>query len=147
MQQSLTLKGISWPRIASFFVGIGMMVASILTIQHYYDTNFPTSIYEGSFCDVNLTNEEFAGPVVGVCRSLQFFDSATTDCDFTTLIGQRDGYGLTDPCGPTSNKYRRAPSFTRQPQHTDRITLGVRCAFQRLADNSSTVRISHHWLL
>jgi len=53
MQQSLTLKGFSWPRIASFVVGIGIMVASILTIQHFYDTNFPTSIYEGSFCDIN----------------------------------------------------------------------------------------------
>ncbi len=53
MQQSLTLRGLSWPRIASFFVGLGMIAASILTIQHFYDTNFPITIYEGSFCDIN----------------------------------------------------------------------------------------------
>jgi uncharacterized membrane protein/predicted DsbA family dithiol-disulfide isomerase len=53
MQQSLTLSGLSWARIASFVIGLGMMVASILTIKHFYDTNFPNSIYEGSFCDIN----------------------------------------------------------------------------------------------
>jgi predicted DsbA family dithiol-disulfide isomerase/uncharacterized membrane protein len=30
-----------------------MVVASIMTIQHYFAANFPESIFEGSFCDIN----------------------------------------------------------------------------------------------
>jgi uncharacterized membrane protein/protein-disulfide isomerase len=53
MGQSLTLEGISWRRNTIFLVGIGMAVASVMTIQHFFDTNYPTSIYAGSFCDIN----------------------------------------------------------------------------------------------
>ncbi len=53
MEISLTLGGTRWPRILSFFSGIGMMAASLLTLQHYFKANFPKSIFEGSFCDIS----------------------------------------------------------------------------------------------
>ena len=53
MEQSLTLNGTTWQRILSFFSGIGMMIASILTIRHFFLANYPTSIFEGSFCDIS----------------------------------------------------------------------------------------------
>jgi uncharacterized membrane protein len=53
MRQSLTLAGPSWPRTLSFAAGVGMMVGSLLTIQHFFAANYPASIYEGSFCDIN----------------------------------------------------------------------------------------------
>jgi uncharacterized membrane protein len=53
MQQSLTLGGNTWPRILSFLSGIGMVVFSIMTIDHFYAANYPESIFEGSFCDIS----------------------------------------------------------------------------------------------
>jgi uncharacterized membrane protein/thiol-disulfide isomerase/thioredoxin len=53
MHMSLTLNGVTVPRILSFVSGLGMMVASALTIQHYFAANFPETIFEGSFCDLN----------------------------------------------------------------------------------------------
>lgn len=53
MEQRLSMGGTRWPRILSFFSGIGMIVASFLTIQHYFKANFPESIFEGSFCDIS----------------------------------------------------------------------------------------------
>lgn len=53
MESSLTLGGSRWPRWLSLLSGIGMAVASILTIDHYYAANFPTSIFQGSFCDIS----------------------------------------------------------------------------------------------
>ncbi len=53
MDKTLTLGGITIPRVLSFISGLGMMVASILTIQHYFAANFPETIFEGSFCDIN----------------------------------------------------------------------------------------------
>ncbi len=53
MDDSLTLGGWRWPRLLSFLSGIGMVVASGLTIDHYYAANFPTSIFAGSFCDIS----------------------------------------------------------------------------------------------
>lgn len=54
MAKSLTLNGTTWQRVLSFFSGIGMMVASILTIRHFFLANYPTSIFEGSFCDISV---------------------------------------------------------------------------------------------
>jgi len=51
--QTLTLDGNRWQRWLSFFSGIGMMAASILTMRHYFMANFPESIFEGSFCDIS----------------------------------------------------------------------------------------------
>lgn len=42
-----------WIRAASFLSGAGMIVASLLTIRHYFAANYPTSIWEGSFCDIS----------------------------------------------------------------------------------------------
>ena len=42
-----------WPRLASFVCGLGMVVSSLLTVEHFYAANFPTSIFAGSFCDIN----------------------------------------------------------------------------------------------
>lgn len=51
--RSLTLEGTTAPRILSFFSGLGMVAASVLTIEHYFAANFPETIWEGSFCDIN----------------------------------------------------------------------------------------------
>ncbi len=53
MERTLTLGGIGIPRILSFLAGLGMVVASAMTIEHYFAANFPATIYEGSFCDIN----------------------------------------------------------------------------------------------
>jgi uncharacterized membrane protein/protein-disulfide isomerase len=53
MKSSLTLNGLSWRRILSFVAGVGMAVASVMTIDHFFANNYPTSIFEGSFCDLN----------------------------------------------------------------------------------------------
>ena len=53
MDRSLTLKGVTLPRILSFISGLGMIVASAMTIEHYFAANFPATIFEGSFCDIN----------------------------------------------------------------------------------------------
>ena len=53
MQESLTMGGKPGLRWLSLLFGLGMVVASILTIDHYYSANYPTSIFEGSFCDIN----------------------------------------------------------------------------------------------
>ena len=53
MERSLTLNGVTVPRILSFLWGLVMVVASIMTIEHYFAANFPETIFEGSFCDIN----------------------------------------------------------------------------------------------
>ncbi len=53
MEQTLTMSDKRWPRWLSFVAGLGMVVASLLTIEHFYAANFPTSIFKGSFCDIN----------------------------------------------------------------------------------------------
>jgi uncharacterized membrane protein/protein-disulfide isomerase len=40
-------------RTATFLSGLGMAVFAFLTIRHFFQANFPASIYEGSFCDLN----------------------------------------------------------------------------------------------
>jgi len=40
-------------RVLSFVSGLGMMVASIMTMQHFFAANYPVSIFEGSFCDIS----------------------------------------------------------------------------------------------
>lgn len=53
MQQTLTLGGRTGRRALSFSFGVGMIVSSIMTVRHYFAANFPESIFEGSFCDIN----------------------------------------------------------------------------------------------
>ncbi|MBU1339946.1 MAG: thioredoxin domain-containing protein [Acidobacteria bacterium] len=49
----MTLNDVHPRRIFSFFTGIGMAAASLLTIQHFFLANYPESIFEGSFCDIS----------------------------------------------------------------------------------------------
>ena len=51
--KSLTLKGVTWTRVLSFFSGLGMMAASVLTIRHFFLANYPATIFQGSFCDIS----------------------------------------------------------------------------------------------
>jgi uncharacterized membrane protein/protein-disulfide isomerase len=53
MVDSLTLKGAGLRRFWSFVAGAGMIAASVLTIRHFFLANFPESIFQGSFCDLN----------------------------------------------------------------------------------------------
>jgi len=52
MDRTLTLGGYS-KRLLSFLAGTGMMVASIMTMRHFFLANYPSSIYEGAFCDIS----------------------------------------------------------------------------------------------
>ena len=49
----LTTGGRAVPRLASFAAGLGMAWFSFLTIQHFFEANYPDSIYAGSFCDIS----------------------------------------------------------------------------------------------
>jgi len=53
MQKSLTLGDATWRRGLSFVSGLGMAVFSLLTIQHFFAANFPSSIWAGAFCDIS----------------------------------------------------------------------------------------------
>ena len=53
MERTLTLSGVTVPRSLSFLSGVGMIVASVMTVDHYFAANFPETIWEGSFCDIN----------------------------------------------------------------------------------------------
>lgn len=72
MEQALTLDNMRWPRTLSFFSGIGMMAASVLTIRHFFLANYPETIFEGSFCDIsaffNCDSSAFAlgSQVIGI---------------------------------------------------------------------------------
>ncbi len=50
---SVTLEGWNGRRGASLVAGSGMVVASYMTIRHFFAANYPESIWEGSFCDVS----------------------------------------------------------------------------------------------
>ncbi len=52
-ERSLTLRGLTWPRALSFISGLGMMAASVLTIIHFFQANYPATIFQGSFCDIS----------------------------------------------------------------------------------------------
>jgi uncharacterized membrane protein/protein-disulfide isomerase len=53
MEASLIVDGKIGRRILLFVSGLGMVVASILTIRHFFMANYPQSIFQGSFCDIN----------------------------------------------------------------------------------------------
>jgi protein-disulfide isomerase/uncharacterized membrane protein len=53
MAESLTLQGAGGRRFLSFTAGLGMIASSVLTIRHFFLANFPESIFQGSFCDLN----------------------------------------------------------------------------------------------
>lgn len=49
----LTTGGRFGLRLASFAAGLGMVVFSFLTIRHFFEANYPDSIFAGSFCDIS----------------------------------------------------------------------------------------------
>ncbi len=51
--RTLTLGGLTLPRILSFIAGLGMIVASVMTIRHFFLANYPKTIFTGSFCDIS----------------------------------------------------------------------------------------------
>jgi uncharacterized membrane protein/protein-disulfide isomerase len=53
MAESLTLRDSGGRRFLSFLAGAGMIAASVLTIQHFFNANFPESIFRGAFCDIS----------------------------------------------------------------------------------------------
>ena len=53
MAESLSVTARPWPRILSLASGVGMMVFSLLTIEHFFAANYPATIFSGSFCDIN----------------------------------------------------------------------------------------------
>jgi len=52
-REGLTTGKRTGPRLASFAAGLGMVVFSFLTIRHFFEANYPDSIYAGSFCDIS----------------------------------------------------------------------------------------------
>ena len=69
MLRSLTLNGINLRRALSFISGLGMMVFSVLTIQHFFAANYPETIYQGSFCDISAyfnCNSSASSPIAAV---------------------------------------------------------------------------------
>lgn len=52
-KKSLTLNGINTISIIHLTVSILVIVSSYLSLRHFFAANFPTSIYDGSFCDIS----------------------------------------------------------------------------------------------
>jgi len=50
---TLTLSGLKPRLVLSFLSGAGMIVASYMTIDHFFRANYPRTIWEGSFCDIS----------------------------------------------------------------------------------------------
>jgi len=53
-KKSLTLKGVNALLIFHLIISLFVIVSSFLTVKHFFASNFPTSIYEGSFCDFTV---------------------------------------------------------------------------------------------
>ena len=77
MAKTLTLDGVRWPRILSFFSGIGVVAAAVLTMRHFFLSNYPKTIFEGSFCDIspffNCDSSAFSAIFLVVGIPLGFF--------------------------------------------------------------------------
>ncbi len=52
-KRSLTLKGINLISTIHLIVSILVIASSYLSLNHFFKANFPTSIYDGSFCDIS----------------------------------------------------------------------------------------------
>lgn len=50
---TLTLGGWTIRRVLSFIAGLGMIVASVMTIRHFFMANYPKTIFAGTFCDIS----------------------------------------------------------------------------------------------
>ncbi len=47
------LEGRPVARALTALAGLGMIVASVMTIRHFFLANYPSSIYSGAFCDIS----------------------------------------------------------------------------------------------
>jgi uncharacterized membrane protein len=52
-RKTLTLNGLTLPRVLSFIAGAGMIAASVMTTDHFFKANYPKTIFAGSFCDIS----------------------------------------------------------------------------------------------
>ncbi len=52
-KRNITLRGLTGPRILNFLFGAGMIAAAVMTIRHFFQANYPESIFLGSFCDIS----------------------------------------------------------------------------------------------
>jgi len=53
MTEPLSILARPLPRMISLVSGLGMMVFSALTVDHFFAANYPETIWAGSFCDIN----------------------------------------------------------------------------------------------
>ena len=53
MTQSLTLRGVTLPRVLVFFAGAGMAVCAALSIQLFFAANYPPSAVDPAWANVN----------------------------------------------------------------------------------------------
>jgi len=52
-EKSLTLRGLNKLSIFHLVTSLLVVISAFLTLRHFFIANFPTSIYEGSFCDIS----------------------------------------------------------------------------------------------
>lgn len=53
MTQSLTLRGVTLPRVLVFFAGAGMAVCSALSVQLFFATNYPPSAVDPAWANLS----------------------------------------------------------------------------------------------
>jgi protein-disulfide isomerase/uncharacterized membrane protein len=52
-EKSLTLRGLNWLLIFHLVTSLLVILSAFLSLRHFFIANFPTSIFEGSFCDLS----------------------------------------------------------------------------------------------
>lgn len=52
-EKSLTVRGINKISLLHLVISTLVVVSSFLSLQHFFVANFPSSIFEGSFCDIS----------------------------------------------------------------------------------------------
>lgn len=52
-QKSLTLRGLNWLLIFHLLTSLLVILSAFLSLRHFFIANFPSSIFEGSFCDLS----------------------------------------------------------------------------------------------
>ena len=53
-EKSLTLRGLNTLSVFHLVTSLLVIISAFLTLRHFFIANFPTSIYEGSFCDISV---------------------------------------------------------------------------------------------
>jgi len=52
-EKSLTLRGMNKLSVFHLVTSLLVVISAFLTLRHFFIANFPSSIYEGSFCDIS----------------------------------------------------------------------------------------------